>query len=46
MNVFPEFSGDNSKAAHAYWSQKKTKYPLIEHLLTPGVTVLEEVLDT
>jgi len=43
MNVFKEYCGDDTAAAHAYWSQRETKKPLIEYLLRPPVRVLEEV---
>ncbi len=42
-NVFKDYCGDNTAAAHAYWSQRETARPLIEYLLIPPVTVLEEV---
>jgi hypothetical protein len=37
MNVFKEYCGDNTAAAHAYWSQYETTRPLIEYLLIPPV---------
>jgi hypothetical protein len=43
MNLFKEHCGHNATAAHAYWSQQETKNPLIEHLLSPPVKVIEEV---
>lgn len=32
-------------AAHAYWSQEVSERPLIEYLLKPPVTVLDEILN-
>jgi hypothetical protein len=43
MNVFKDYCGKNTDAAHAYWSQQETGRLLIEYLLVPPVTVLEEV---
>ncbi len=44
MNWFKEHCGDYTTAAHAYWSQQESERPLIEYLLQPPVTVLEEIL--
>jgi hypothetical protein len=43
MNVFKDYCGDDTAAAHAYWSRKETVRPLIEYLLKPPVRVLGEV---
>jgi len=45
MNVFIDHFNDITAAAHAYWSQEKSAIPLIEFLIKPPVTVLEEIPD-
>jgi len=45
MNVFIDYFSNMTAAAHAYWSQEESERPLIEYLLKPPVTVLEEILE-